>query len=122
MSTTPENCPGHEFGIHADVNGRLSRRCRLCGYEGAPPAVGLDIAVVPGQAQPGLSTPIGFAAEQEPMAIYQLEDGSLIKVKVVLMHVERLEGQYLPDGTPMYNCAFQQVLHVHAPPELRRKP
>jgi len=33
---------------------------------------------------------------------YELEDGSVLKVKSVAMSILRVEGQFTPDGSPIY--------------------
>lgn len=65
---------------------------------------------------------VHFVAEQEPMAIYRFDDGTVVKAKSVLMHVERIEGAFNPDGTPVYNMVWNQVLTVVSPDEIKRKP
>jgi hypothetical protein len=65
---------------------------------------------------------VGFVGHQEPMAIYELADGSIIHTKMVLMDVEVVEGVYQRDGTPMYNFVFNQVTYVSAPAHLKRRP
>jgi hypothetical protein len=65
---------------------------------------------------------VHFAAEQEPMAIYRFDDGTVVKAKSVLFHVERIEGAYNPDGTPVYSMTWQQVMVVVSPDEIKRKP
>lgn len=65
---------------------------------------------------------VSFATDQEPMAIYRFDDGTVLKAKMVLMHVERIEGAFNADGSPMYNLAWQQAMTIVAAPEMRRKP
>jgi hypothetical protein len=65
---------------------------------------------------------VAFVAEQEPMAIYRFDDGTVLKAKSVLMHVERIEGAFNPDGTPIYNLMWNQVMTIVAPDEIKRKP
>lgn len=64
---------------------------------------------------------VSFATDQEPMAIYRFDDGTVLKAKMVLMHVERIEGAFNADGSPMYNLAWQQAMSIIAVPEMRRK-
>lgn len=55
---------------------------------------------------------VDFAVVKEPMAEYELEDGSKIRAKMVLMRVDKVEGAFNPDGSPVYNCVFNQVTTV----------
>jgi hypothetical protein len=42
------------------------------------------------------------AVSPEPWAVYQLEDGTQVKVKTVLAQVFRIIDKYLPNGDPVY--------------------
>src|SRR5215472_10259595 len=57
-------------------------------------------AIMPGAIAEHKRAEVAFVAEQEPMSIYRFDDGTVVKAKAVLMHVERVEGAYNPDGTP----------------------
>jgi hypothetical protein len=39
---------------------------------------------------------------EEPFVQYKLEDGTVLKVKNVATSVLRVDGEYLPDGNPVY--------------------
>jgi hypothetical protein len=69
-----------------------------------------------------IKRPIGYVAHQEPMTIYELADGSMIRAKLVLMDVEVVEGVYTADGTPVYNCVWNHVTYISAPEHLKRRP
>jgi hypothetical protein len=56
------------------------------------PLFGRDVAVA--------DVPIQKAAEC--FNEYELEDGSVLKVKTVAMSIMRVEGQFTPDGSPIY--------------------
>lgn len=60
------------------------------------------------------SREIKFAVVQEPVNVYRLEDGTEVRVRLVLMAIEDT-GRKLPDGSPEVKCAFQQVMHVQRP-------
>lgn len=121
-------CERSALRYHADT---METKCELCG-RGPDPAK-LDV-IMPGTAKAALTavnpeavadgtrTEMEFIEELNPLCIWRLRDGSIIKVRMVLMHVERIEGCYNPDGTPLYDCGWQQVLYVVAPPELKRRP
>jgi hypothetical protein len=38
------------------------------------------------------------------------------------MDAEVVEGVYMPDGTPVYTCVWNQITHVSAPEHLKRRP
>ena len=61
---------------------------------------------------------LNFVAEQEPMCIYALEDGTFIKVRLILMNVTA--NGHLPDGAPKYDCQFQHVMHVTPGPNTKK--
>ncbi len=52
---------------------------------------------------------------------YILHDGTTLKVKVVLADILRVEGQYAPNGDPIYNLNAQIVAATNAPDNLKRK-
>lgn len=65
---------------------------------------------------------IDFTGEKEHWNEYQLEDGTTLKVKLVLRGVKRLE-KYEPDGTPIYVINSMNVVRaVNVPEELKAKP
>ena len=52
----------------------------------------------------------------------QLEDGTNIRTKSVVISVVRLEGQFDPDGNPMYQLRANQLMIVESPEHLKRGP
>jgi hypothetical protein len=65
--------------------------------------------------------PIKTAAEN--FAEYELEDGSKIKVKFVASSFLRVEGEYLPDGKPVYLVFSAPAVNVlSSKEELMRPP
>ncbi len=63
---------------------------------------------------------LNFVAEQEPMCVYRLEDGSTIRVRLLLMRVER-DGSN-ENGEPQYQVKFQHVMDVEPGPNLKDTP
>jgi len=61
------------------------------------------------------------ARSPEPWTNYILEDGTTLKVKVILLSVIRLD-EYSPDGQPIYQFTAQQIVGIQAPDELKKKP
>jgi hypothetical protein len=71
-----------------------------------------------GRQVPG--EPVEFESSSEPFAQYKLADGTVAKVKVVLLEAVRVEGEYNNNGDPIYLFQFQQIIGVMVPPELKR--
>lgn len=53
---------------------------------------------------------------------YLLDDGTVLKVKLVLTNVTRLENCYTPQGEPVYAIQSTTVVSTNAPQELRKRP
>lgn len=65
---------------------------------------------------------IDFSEEKEYWNIYELSDGTTLKVKLVLRGVKRLK-RYKPDGTPIYLISSQQIVRsLNIPDEVKQKP
>jgi hypothetical protein len=64
---------------------------------------------------------VDFEAEKESFSVYILHDGSSLKMKVVLTEVSRVEGEYAPNGDPVYMIQASQVVSISAPDSLRRE-
>jgi hypothetical protein len=63
---------------------------------------------------------VSFQTQGEQWSMYELEDGSTLKIKVVLMEVVRLD-EYADNGDPVYLLTAQQVMGVVPNPELKKK-
>lgn len=65
---------------------------------------------------------IDFSEEKEFWNEYKLEDGTTLKVKLVLRGVKRL-SRYEPDGTPVYVINSMNVVRaINVPSEIKAKP
>ena len=65
---------------------------------------------------------VDFSEEKEFWNEYQLEDGTTLKVKLVLRGVKRL-NRHEPDGTPVYVINSMNVVRaVNVPEEIKAKP
>ena len=53
---------------------------------------------------------------------YLLDDGTILKVKLVLTNVYRIEGQFDADGNPVYILQSTNVVSTNAPNDLQKKP
>lgn len=51
-----------------------------------------------------------------------LEDGTVMRVKPNVMSAVRLDGQYDPDGNPMYGIKAAPVVTIVSSPDHLRKP
>ena len=52
---------------------------------------------------------------------YMLEDGTVIRVKVVMTDVMRVEDEYDEEGAPAYDIKTTMISSVSVPEHLRRK-
>ena len=78
------------------------------------------VQVVPGgPLVNGMEVPVEESTER--WSEYKLEDGSVIRLKQVLMEIIRTEG-YDPEGNPMYVVKAQPIVSVvEVPDRLKRK-
>ena len=63
---------------------------------------------------------IDFESKGENWNQYTLEDGTVLKLKTVLMDVMRL-NEYNDNGDPVYQFAAQQIVAVQVLDNLRKK-
>jgi hypothetical protein len=69
-----------------------------------------------------IDVPVKSAAN-EVFADYELEDGSKLRVKFVASSFLRVEGEYTPDGRPVYLVLSAPAVNVtSSPPQLLRPP
>jgi hypothetical protein len=75
---------------------------------------------------PGLGrvevTEVGFRTSGEYWNEYLADDGTVIRIKLIVTDVLRLDGQYDQEGNPAYVVKSSNVTSISAPDELRRKP
>jgi hypothetical protein len=75
---------------------------------------------------PGLgeadATEVGFRTSGENWNEYLLDDGTVIRLKLVVTEAVRVDGQYDPEGNPLYLVKSTNVMGVSAPEHLRRQP
>lgn len=64
---------------------------------------------------------VGFKAETEPWYEYQCEDGTTLRVKLVVSEIVRLDGVYTPEGDPVYTIKSQNVVSAQVPEGLRKE-
>lgn len=60
---------------------------------------------------------IEFAADQEPWAQYRLENGAIVRIRIMMVKAMD-SGEFSPDGLPMINFQMQQVMDVTWPDDI----
>lgn len=63
-----------------------------------------------------------FRSTSEPWTEYQLEDGTVIKIKAILASVHRLVDRYKEDGEPVYGLVIGNLPVLSIPPALKQVP
>jgi len=56
---------------------------------------------------------------EENWSLYELSDGTTLRVKPVVVKVARIKGEYKPDGSPVYVIETQDVVGTEAPDNLK---
>ena len=77
---------------------------------------------VPFQNQMVEGVEVSFQTGGEHWNEYLLEDGLVIRIKIVITEIVRLENQYDPVGDPIYSVRSTNVMAVSANEKLRRPP
>jgi len=72
-----------------------------------------------GQMRDGVS--VDVTSSKEPWAEYELEDGTTIRSKTVLLDCIRVEGEYDLEGNPSYVLKASGVMNVTPPEALKKK-
>ena len=62
-----------------------------------------------------------FESKGEAWSHYTLEDGTIVKMKVLLLDVARIEGEYNEQGDPVYQTSVQYIMGIQAPDNLKKK-
>jgi len=69
-----------------------------------------------------LGQQIDVESSSESWNTYKLEDGTVLKMKVVLLDVVRLDNEYDKAGNPVYQFSAHQIVGITPPDELKKKP
>lgn len=77
---------------------------------------------VPFQGQEVDATEVDFQTRKEDWNEYQLMDGSVVKMKLVVGDIFKVPGQYDDEGNPIYIVRSKNVLMVKSPDTLKKKP
>lgn len=75
------------------------------------PVFGLEIEV----------SDVPIVKVDEQINKYTLEDGTVLRVKSVATSIMRIDGQFLPDGSPIYIVASTPVSSVESS-KIRKEP
>ncbi|HVY61801.1 MAG TPA: hypothetical protein VHF22_09120 [Planctomycetota bacterium] len=67
------------------------------------------------------AVPVSIVSEREFWNTYDLEDGSIVRVKLVAQEILRVEGMWDADGNPVYVVRSTNVTAVDGNDTLRRK-
>ena len=63
-----------------------------------------------------------FKPVAEPWCEFDCEDGTRVRVRLLVSEIYRLEGQTTPEGDPVYFVKSQNLMTANAPEELRKPP
>jgi len=67
------------------------------------------------------ATEIEFQTRKEDWNEYQLMDGTVIKMKLVVSEIFRIDGMYDDVGNPVYQIKSTNLPVVRSPDDLKRK-
>jgi hypothetical protein len=76
---------------------------------------------MPGQAAPVDAVEVAVAESTERWSEVHLEDGTVLRLKPVVVGAIRVDGQYDQDGNPVYSLKVNQIMIVGSAPEHLRK-
>lgn len=68
------------------------------------------------------ATEVRFETRKEDWNEYQLMDGSVLKMKLVVAEVYRIENVYDEENNPVYQVKSTNLLVVKSPDALKRNP
>ena len=68
------------------------------------------------------ATPVEVNQSSERWNEYLLEDGTVMKMKLVLKKVLRVDGEFDSEGNPVYIMQSTNVSAITAPENLKHKP
>lgn len=67
-----------------------------------------------------VGTPVRIVKSHEPWNEYELEDGTVIKVRLNALNFRRQDA-YNPDGSPVYTSDLMPLQSAEVPASLKRK-
>lgn len=72
-------------------------------------------------ALPGKRIPVKIKEPDDTWTEVKLADGTILRLRHLLIDINRIEGQYGADGQPAYEIKGGTMLEVIAPSKLRKK-
>ena len=76
---------------------------------------------VPYQGREVEATPVSATSSAEHWNQYLLEDGTVVRMKLVATEFVRIDGEHDAEGNPVYQIRSTNVVSLEAPEELRRR-
>ena len=76
--------------------------------------------ILPGKPEPVEATQVEIKESTERWTEAKLEDGSVLKIKAVLIKAFRTHGIFDEEGNPVYQLKVNQVMSVSAPDHLKK--
>lgn len=71
--------------------------------------------------EPGFA-PVEIEETTERWSEIRLKDGAVLRIKPIIVGADRVEGQFDPEGNPLYRLKSSVIMVVQSAPEsLRRK-
>jgi hypothetical protein len=67
------------------------------------------------------ATPLEINQSQEQWNHYLLDDGSVVKIKLVATKVLRIENKFDDERNPVYLVKSTNIMNVSSPEQLKRK-
>lgn len=67
------------------------------------------------------ATPVDVNHSSEKWNEYLLEDGTVLKMKLVLKKVFKVDGEFDEEGNPVYVMQSTNVTSISAPNDLKKK-
>jgi hypothetical protein len=68
------------------------------------------------------SLAIDFEGVSEPWQVYELSDGTRLRMRVIPSSIRREEGRFDQTGNPVYLVDYQVIIGVISSPDSLRKP
>ena len=65
---------------------------------------------------------IEFAIKEEPWGVYELKDGTKIRMRLIVSEVIRIKDAYTGEGEPLYLIKSSNVVVTDVPDELKMTP
>jgi len=90
------------------------------GTQLAPTPASLQRAML-GYDPTGKSVPLDVVSSKVNWSEYELDDGTIVRIKGVLIDVKKAVDQYAPDGKPIYITQMTMVPDFVVPDKLMKK-